>query len=90
MLAEYGVDVVKIESRTYPDFIRTVLGVDVAVVRIVESEQAEPRCRAKHPEGRACSSAAAVSDIAIENNSIRSWSRWASATATCRRRTTVW
>ena len=26
MLAEYGADVVKVESRTYPDFIRVVLG----------------------------------------------------------------
>src|SRR5262249_24933326 len=26
MLAEYGADVIKIESRTYPDFIRIVLG----------------------------------------------------------------
>ncbi len=26
MLAEYGADVIKIESRTYPDFIRVVLG----------------------------------------------------------------
>ena len=29
MLAEYGADVVKIESRTYPDFIRTVLGLSL-------------------------------------------------------------
>ena len=70
MLAEYRADVVKIESRTYPDFIRTVLRVRCRVVRIVESEQAGLGVDAKHPEGRALlKRMAAVSDIAIENNS---------------------
>jgi crotonobetainyl-CoA:carnitine CoA-transferase CaiB-like acyl-CoA transferase len=30
MLAEYGADVIKVESRSYPDFIRTVMGTEMS------------------------------------------------------------
>ena len=30
MFAEYGADVIKIESRSYPDFIRIVLGSEMS------------------------------------------------------------
>ena len=71
MLAEYGADVVKIESRTYPDFIRTVLGGEMSPSFASSSRSKRSLgVDAKHAEGRALlKRMAAVSDIAIENNS---------------------
>ena len=72
MLAEYGADVIKIESRTYPDFIRIVTRQrDVAVVRVVVAQQAQLR---REPEERRRASALlqrliAQADVIIENNS---------------------
>ena len=44
LFAEYGADVIKIETRTYPDFIRIVHGQrDVAVLRVVVAQQAQLR-----------------------------------------------
>ena len=70
MLAEYGADVVKIESRTYPDFIRTVLGGEMSPSFASSSRSKRSLgVDAKH-QGRALlKRMAAVSDIAIENNS---------------------
>ncbi|MEO0493023.1 MAG: CoA transferase [Actinomycetota bacterium] len=71
MLAEYGADVVKIESRTYPDFIRTVLGGEMSPSFASSSRSKRSLgVDAKHPDGVALlKRMAAVSDIAIENNS---------------------
>ena len=71
MLAEYGADVVKIESRSYPDFIRVVLGGEMSPSFASSSRSKRSLgVDAKAPEGVALlKRMAAVSDIAIENNS---------------------
>ncbi len=71
MLAEYGADVVKIESRTYPDFIRVVLGGEMSPSFASSSRSKRSLgVDAKSPEGVALlKRMAAGADIAIENNS---------------------
>ncbi len=71
MLAEYGADVVKIESRSYPDFIRVVLGGEMSPSFASSSRSKRSLgVDAKHPDGVALLKRMAVgADIAIENNS---------------------
>lgn len=71
MLAEYGADVVKIESRIYPDFIRTVLGGEMSPSFASSSRSKRSLgVDAKSSEGVALlKRMAAQADIAIENNS---------------------
>lgn len=71
LLAEYGADVVKIESRSYPDFIRVVLGGEMSPSFATSSRSKRSLgVDAKHPEGVALlRRMAAVSDVVIENNS---------------------
>jgi len=71
MLAEYGADVVKIESRSYPDFIRVVLGGEMSPSFASSSRSKRSLgVDAKSTEGVALlKRLAAVSHIAIENNS---------------------
>ena len=71
MLAEYGADVIKIESRSYPDFIRVVLGGEMSPSFASSSRSKRSLgVDAKSPEGVALlKRLAATSDIAIENNS---------------------
>ena len=71
MLAEYGADVVKIESRSYPDFIRVVLGGEMSPSFASSSRSKRSLgVDAKHPDGVALlKRMAATADIAIENNS---------------------
>ena len=70
--AEYGAEVIKIESRTYPDFMRLRLGRrDQPVVRVVEPFEARLRCQRQvaRRARRSCSGWPAQSDVVIENNS---------------------
>jgi crotonobetainyl-CoA:carnitine CoA-transferase CaiB-like acyl-CoA transferase len=71
LLAEYGADVIKIESRTYPDFIRVVLGGEMSPSFATSSRSKRSiGVNAKSPEGVALlRRLAAVSDVVIENNS---------------------
>ncbi len=71
MLAEYGADVIKIESRAYPDFIRTVLGGEMSPSFASSSRSKRSLgVDAKSSEGVAfLKRMARDSDIAIENNS---------------------
>jgi len=71
LLAEYGADVVKIESRTYPDFIRVVLGGEMSPSFATSSRSKRSLgVNAKDPQGVALlRRMAAVSDVVIENNS---------------------
>lgn len=71
MLAEYGADVIKIESRTYPDFIRTVLGGEMSPSFASSSRSKRSfGVNVKRPEGLALlHRLIAQSDVVIENNS---------------------
>ncbi len=77
MLAEYGADVIKIESRTYPDFIRVVLGSEMSPSFASSSRSKRSLgVNAKTGEGRqllldlaAGSQGAARFDIVVENGS---------------------
>jgi len=71
MLAEYGADVIKIESRTYPDFIRTVLGGEMSPSFASSSRSKRSLgVDAKSPHGvTLLKRMARTCDIAIENNS---------------------
>jgi crotonobetainyl-CoA:carnitine CoA-transferase CaiB-like acyl-CoA transferase len=71
MLAEYGADVIKIESRTYPDFIRTILSSEMSPSFASSSRSKRSfGVDAKTPEGRAVlHRLVAVSDVIIENSS---------------------
>ena len=77
MLAEYGADVIKIESRTYPDFIRVVLGGEMSPSFASSSRSKRGLgINAKTEEGRrmlldlaAGAGGAARFDVVIENGS---------------------
>jgi crotonobetainyl-CoA:carnitine CoA-transferase CaiB-like acyl-CoA transferase len=71
MLADYGADVVKIESRTYPDFIRTVMGGDMSP-SFASSNRGKRSFGVdlKHPDGlEALRGLVRWADVVIENNS---------------------
>ena len=71
ILAEYGADVVKIESHAYPDFIRTVLGTEMTAS--FASSSRNKRCLGidlKHPEaGEILERLVDWADVLVENNS---------------------
>ena len=69
--AEYGADVIKIESRTYPDFIRIVLGSEMNPSFCSSSRSKRALgTNAKTPEGRELLfELVKQSDVVIENNS---------------------
>ena len=77
MLAEYGADVIKIESRTYPDFIRVVLGGEMSPSFASSSRSKRGLgINAKTPEGRrllldlaAGAGESARFDVVVENGS---------------------
>ena len=71
LLGEYGADVIKIETRTYPDFIRIVLGKEMSPSFASSSKSKRSLgVNAKNPEGlKILQKLAQTSDIAIENNS---------------------
>ena len=77
MLAEYGADVIKIESRTYPDFIRVVLGGEMSPSFASSSRSKRGLgINAKTEEGRrmvldlaAGAGGAARFDVVVENGS---------------------
>ena len=77
MLAEYGADVIKIESRTYPDFIRVVLGGEMSPSFASSSRSKRGLgINAKTTEGRrllldlaAGASGAGRFDVVVENGS---------------------
>src|SRR4029434_10776808 len=71
MLAEYGADVIKIESRTYPDFIRVIMGSEMSASFASSSRSKKSfGVNVKNPEGLAVlHRLIATADVAIENNS---------------------
>jgi len=71
MLAEYGADVIKIESRRYPDFIRTILSSEMSPSFASSSRSKRSfGVDAKHPEGRAVLHRLIEQcDVIIENSS---------------------
>jgi crotonobetainyl-CoA:carnitine CoA-transferase CaiB-like acyl-CoA transferase len=71
MLAEYGADVIKIESRTYPDFIRLIMGTEMTPSFASSSRSKRSfGVNAKKPKGNAfLHELARQADIVIENNS---------------------
>ena len=71
MLAEYGADVIKVESRSYPDFIRIVLGGEMTAA-FASSNRSKRGFGAnlKHPEGlKIVKKLLSEADVVIENNS---------------------
>mgnify|MGYP001346008257 CR=1 FL=1 len=71
MLVEYGADVIKIETHTYPDFIRIVLG-GMMTPSFASSSRSKRSfgVNVKHPEGlRVLHELVKHADIVIENNS---------------------
>jgi crotonobetainyl-CoA:carnitine CoA-transferase CaiB-like acyl-CoA transferase len=71
MFAEYGADVIKIESRSYPDFIRISTGMEMCPSFASSSRSKRAfAANAKTPEGReVLKKLAMASDVVIENNS---------------------
>ena len=71
MLAEYGADVIKIETRTYPDFMRLVTGTEMTASFASSSRTKRSfGVNSKIPEGLAVlKELAKTADIVIENNS---------------------
>jgi crotonobetainyl-CoA:carnitine CoA-transferase CaiB-like acyl-CoA transferase len=71
MLAEYGADVIKIESRRYPDFIRTILSSEMSPSFASSSRSKRSfGVDAKHPEGRALLHRLIQrADVIVENSS---------------------
>ena len=69
--AEYGADVMKIESRAYPDFMRMLLGSEVTPSFASSSRSKRGfGVNAKTPDGKAVlRKLAEVTDVVIENNS---------------------
>lgn len=71
MLVEYGADVIKIETNTYPDFMRIVLG-GTMTPSFASSSRSKRSfgVNLKHPDGlRVLRDLVARADIVIENNS---------------------
>ncbi len=71
MLAEYGAEVLKVESRTYPDFIRLATGGEMSP-SFASSSRSKLGfgANAKHPDGnRVLKQLIAKCDALIENNS---------------------
>jgi crotonobetainyl-CoA:carnitine CoA-transferase CaiB-like acyl-CoA transferase len=71
MLAEYGADVIKIETSTYPDFMRIVLGGNMTPSFASSSRSKRSfGVNVKNPDGlRVLHELVKHSDIVIENNS---------------------
>jgi crotonobetainyl-CoA:carnitine CoA-transferase CaiB-like acyl-CoA transferase len=71
MLAEYGADVIKIETSTYPDFMRIVLGGNMTPSFASSSRSKRSfGVNVKNPDGlRVLHELVKRSDIVIENNS---------------------
>jgi crotonobetainyl-CoA:carnitine CoA-transferase CaiB-like acyl-CoA transferase len=71
MFAEYGADVIKIESRSYPDFIRIQTGAEMSPSFASSSRSKRGfAADAKTPDGNAVlKELIAVSDVVVENNS---------------------
>jgi crotonobetainyl-CoA:carnitine CoA-transferase CaiB-like acyl-CoA transferase len=71
LLAEYGADVLKIESRSYPDFIRTVMSSEMSASFASSSRSKRGfGVNLKHEKGLALlHRLAGMSDVVIENNS---------------------
>ena len=71
MLAQYGAEVIKIESRTYPDFIRLVAGSEMSPSFASTSRSKQSLgINIKTPEGlRLIRELIRQSDVVIENNS---------------------
>ena len=77
MLAEYGADVIKVESRTYPDFVRVILGGEMSPSFASSSRSKRSLgVDAKTEEGRrllldlvAGAGGSAPCDVAVENGS---------------------
>ena len=71
MLAEYGADVIKIETRTYPDFMRLVIGTEMTASFASSSRTKRSfGVNSKMPEGLAVlKELVKTADIVIENNS---------------------
>jgi len=71
MLADYGADVVKVESHAYPDFIRIMLGGEMSAP--FASSSRTKRCLGldlKHPDAReVVERLVGWADVLIENNS---------------------
>ena len=70
MFAEYGADVIKIETRTYPDFIRVVLGSEISPSFASSSRSKRGfGVNVKHPEGFKIAKRLIEScDVLIENS----------------------
>ena len=70
LFAEYGADVIKIESRTYPDFIRVVLGGEMSPSFASSSRSKRSfGVNAKHPEGfKILKRLIEACDVLIENS----------------------
>ena len=71
MLADYGADVIKIETRTYPDFMRLVIGTEMTASFASSSRTKRSfGVNSKIPEGLAVlKELVKTADIVIENNS---------------------
>jgi crotonobetainyl-CoA:carnitine CoA-transferase CaiB-like acyl-CoA transferase len=71
LFADYGADVVRIESRTYPDFIRTITGSEMSTSFASSSRSKRSfGVNLKDPEGRALvHELAKQADMVIENSS---------------------
>jgi crotonobetainyl-CoA:carnitine CoA-transferase CaiB-like acyl-CoA transferase len=70
-LAEYGAEVIKIESRAYPDFMRTVTGGEFSPSFVASSRSKLGfGANAQTPEGHdVLMKLAELSDVVVENNS---------------------
>jgi crotonobetainyl-CoA:carnitine CoA-transferase CaiB-like acyl-CoA transferase len=71
MMAEYGADVIKVESRRYPDFIRVIMGSEMSPSFASSSRSKQGfGVNAKDPEGRAVlQRLISHADVIIENSS---------------------
>jgi crotonobetainyl-CoA:carnitine CoA-transferase CaiB-like acyl-CoA transferase len=71
LLAEYGADVIKIESRSYPDFIRVIMSTEMSASFASSSRSKRSfGVNVKHPEGLALLHRLVEhADVIIENSS---------------------
>jgi crotonobetainyl-CoA:carnitine CoA-transferase CaiB-like acyl-CoA transferase len=71
LFGEYGADVIKIETRSYPDFMRTISGSEMSPSFASASRSKRSfGVNAKHPTGREIVlDLVAASDVVIENSS---------------------